>query len=188
VTAQINCFDQLIELFPHDGYLKLCKLSRLSDRNRDERLALLAELCADTEADPLFRLRYAQELSDDPRENRRATAMLRRVLRRRPVDAGAFYVLANILWGERRFMDALHLYRFSFCLNDKDEQLAASYFIASRYFVDRATDEEANLLTQHPDGRTRRMRRTHRRICAFRNAPARLSCSKTASSVSARAR
>jgi tetratricopeptide (TPR) repeat protein len=48
------------------------------------------------------------------------------------VNAGNYYNLAHIRWSQRRFAEATELYWFAFCLEDKDENLARSYFAAAR--------------------------------------------------------
>ena len=60
------------------------------------------------------------------REHPTAMRLLKRVFRFRPYDEGALAILANILWDERRFEEALELYGFAACLGDKDEGLVRS--------------------------------------------------------------
>ena len=40
-----------------------------------------------------------------------------------PFNAGNYYILANLFWDQQRREEALELYRFAACLEDKDEQL-----------------------------------------------------------------
>ncbi len=42
-------------------------------------------------------------------------------------------ILAQIRWNERRLDEAVELYRFASCLNDKDEGLAQAYFSAAKH-------------------------------------------------------
>ncbi len=126
--------EKLLAQFPDDVNLKLAKSSCLRTlARRDERLEFLRSSCAGQDSDPLFWQQYAQELSDDAREHPRAWRLLQRALRRRPLEAGNYHLLAGILWQQRRFAEALELYRFAACLKDTDEGFVRSYFIASRH-------------------------------------------------------
>lgn len=124
----------LLGLFPQDGVFEMAKVACLGQLvRRDERLALLRAVCDRKDADPVFWRALAQELSADARAHGTAMRLLRRALRHRPADAPNFALLANILWDQRRFEEAMELYRFAACLDDKDEGLARSYFAATRY-------------------------------------------------------
>ena len=126
--------EKLLAQFPDDVNLKLAKSSFLRAlTRRDERIEFLRSICAGKDSDPLFWHQYAQELSDDAREHPRVLRLLRRALRRRPLEAGNYHLLANILWQQRRFDESLELYRFAACLKDTDEGFVRSYFIASRH-------------------------------------------------------
>jgi cellulose synthase operon protein C len=144
-TEQLACDEELLELFPNDGLLQLRRLTCLRDlARRDERLELLRSMCACKESDPVFWRLYAEELAVDAREHEPAARWLRRAVRFRPLDAGNFWALAGILWAQRRFAEALELYRFAACLNDKDEAMTRSYFIAARQC--QRTDEALTFL------------------------------------------
>jgi cellulose synthase operon protein C len=124
----------LLRLFPDDGLLLLGKLSCLRELGRrDERLAILQVACDRTGPGPIFWRQYAQELLADAREHPRAIRLLRRAIRYRPYDEGNFATLANLLCDQRRFEEAMELYRFAACLGDKDEGLARCYFAAARH-------------------------------------------------------
>jgi tetratricopeptide (TPR) repeat protein len=128
--------EKLLELFPDDPNLILSKLSMLRAlARRDERLALLRQ-AADkkTGSEPVFWYHLAQELKDDAREHPEAVRLLRRALRYTRFDAGCYFILASLLWDQRRFEEALQLYRFAMTLDDKNEMLAQSYFVAARHF------------------------------------------------------
>ncbi len=158
--------EKLLEQFPEDANLKMSKIYSLRAlARRSERLAYLEELCQlhrkgdepETEEeeseeeeerrkkdprrffDPLFWQQYAEELSDDARTQKKAWRLLYRVLRYRSVDAHSFYLLANLLWSQRRFAEACELYRFAACLKDTSEQYVHSYFIAARHLRQRQT-------------------------------------------------
>lgn len=123
----------LLTLFPDDEPLKLLRLSALRDlARRDERLALLKEICTKP-SDPVFRQIYAQELTADARNHGTARRLLRGVIRRQPNNAIAHYALANLEWDRRQFEDSTQLYRWASCLDDKDERLAQSYYNAARH-------------------------------------------------------
>ena len=58
----------MLKRFPNDSRLLLQKLDNLpGDDNRDERLALLEEVCRRPDCDPIFFIRYAQEFGEDAR-------------------------------------------------------------------------------------------------------------------------
>ena len=64
---------------------------------------------------------------------------------RLPGDAAGVYVLARVAWDAGRRDEALELYRFASCLDDKDEGLARAYFAAARCL--RREDEPLRLLS-----------------------------------------
>jgi tetratricopeptide (TPR) repeat protein len=129
----LQACEELLAQFPDDPNLLLSKLAYLRDlARRDDRMALYEHLCANPKTDPIFWVHFAQELADDARNNDRATRLLRRALRYRPLEARSYYFLANILWSERDYETACELYRIAACLDDKDEQFARAYFIATR--------------------------------------------------------
>jgi len=130
----LAAIEELLKLFSDDPLLTLSKISALRElARRDERLALLEKMVGRKESDPLFWRQYAQELSADAREHTTAVRLLKRVFRFRPYDEGALAILANVLWDQRRFEEALELYGFAACLGDKDEGLARSWFSAARH-------------------------------------------------------
>ncbi len=126
--------DELLKLFPTDPGLRLGKLSclRVVGRRAD-RLQLLDAICNEKQVDPIFWEQYARELNDDARELPRAQRLLRRALRYRRREASIYHALGNLRWEQRRFDEALQLYRFASCIDDKDERLARTWFIASRH-------------------------------------------------------
>jgi tetratricopeptide (TPR) repeat protein len=132
-TKGLECVEKLLRHFPDDIHLLLSKASCLSQLSRrEEYLTLLRQLAERTPTDPVCWQRYAAELAADAREHPRALYLLRRAIRCNPINAGNYYNLAHIRWSERRFDEATELYRFAFCLEDKDENLARSYFSAAR--------------------------------------------------------
>ncbi|MFN4260003.1 MAG: tetratricopeptide repeat protein [Gemmataceae bacterium] len=133
-TELLACLEQLLEKYPKDVNLQLSKVNCLRElARREERLVLLREICDKPDSDPFCWQQYAQELSADAREHVKTTRWLRRCIHCRPLNGWNYHYLANVWWDLRRFHDALPLYRFAACLEDKDERLARSYFSASRY-------------------------------------------------------
>ncbi len=144
-ATQLSATEALMKMYPDDPLLKLSKLGMLRHMaRRAELLETLREASTADKADPIFLVQYAQELIADPGEGARAEKMLRKYVRYRPGDCGGYYVLGNLLWGKRRFDEAMDLYRFAACLNDKDDQLASMFFGAARHF--RKADEAIALL------------------------------------------
>lgn len=131
-TEHLASIELLAERYPDNQSLQLERLSVLRDlARRDERLQTYEELCRKKEMHPIFWQQYAQELRADARRHEEAMILLNRALRKWPTEAGNYYVLANIYWDQRRFDEALELYRFAACLDDKEEQFAQGYFSAS---------------------------------------------------------
>ncbi|MGO8689268.1 MAG: tetratricopeptide repeat protein [Thermoguttaceae bacterium] len=134
-TQRLAAVEQLLRAVPQDPCLQLERLSCLRDlARRDERLAIYEEICGKRDVHPVFLQQYAQELRADARRRGEAVALLRRAVRRAPLEPGGYYVLAHVLWDQRQFDEALGLYRFATCINDKEEDFANSYFIAAQWF------------------------------------------------------
>ncbi len=132
--AQLAALEKLLGRFPEDGVLQLQRLSLLRNMSRrDELLQALATLSNKPEADSVFMLLYAQELAADARQHDQALSLLKTALRKRPTDPRAYHTLAELYWNRQQFDKALELYRFATCFNDKDEDLAESYFRAARH-------------------------------------------------------
>jgi tetratricopeptide (TPR) repeat protein len=118
---------------PDDVNLLLAKLANLRDLARaPDRLALLRELGDSSGAHPLLTLALAEELLADGRHQAAAEALLWRVMRRLPRDARSIAALASMRWNEDRRGEALELYRFAMCLEDKDEHHASAHFQAAQ--------------------------------------------------------
>ncbi|MEZ6107321.1 MAG: tetratricopeptide repeat protein, partial [Pirellulaceae bacterium] len=111
----------------------VARLSLMHDSaNREERLEILAKACEPKRAHPILRQMYAQDLSLDGRETSRAIAITRRAIRSSPLDPHGYQLLAQLLWDRNERLTSARLFRFSTCLDDKNEQFADSYFQASR--------------------------------------------------------
>ncbi len=131
----LACYEKLLAQYPHNSGLLLGKIECLRTlARRDQRIEMLQKICESREAHPIFRNLYARELMDDARNFGTVRQILRRVIRAMPLAAGSYADLAGVLWDQRAFDQALELYRFACCLDDKNERFARSYFIASRHF------------------------------------------------------
>jgi len=133
-VTQLACVEELLKLYPEDANLLLEKLSHLREMGRrEERLELLRRQCAKDDSPPLFWQQYARELAYDAREHGAAMQLLRRAIRAMGRDAESYHSLAGILWNRRRLEEALELYRFAACVEDRNERYAQSYFVAARH-------------------------------------------------------
>ena len=133
-VTQLQCVEDLLKLYPDDANLLLEKLGHLRELGRrDERLELLARLCAKDDSPPLFWQQYARELAADDRRHSAAMMLLRRAIRFMGRDAESYHSLAAIFWNRRRLEEALELYRFAACIEDRNENYAQSYFFAARH-------------------------------------------------------
>ncbi len=144
--TMLACAEQLLNLYPKDVNVRMMRLSLLGDLGRrDERRERLEEICAQTDADPYFWHQMALELSSDARQYERATQLVRRSMRYRPLDDRGMSLLADVMWDrpEQR-ADALVLYRFAACLGERDENHARSYLLASRHL--HRTEEAVKFL------------------------------------------
>lgn len=133
-VTQLACVEDLLKLYPEDANLLLEKLGHLREMGRrDERLELLRRQCAKDDSPALFWQQYARELSHDARRADEAMGLLRRAIRSMGRDAESYHSLAGILWNRRRLDEAMELYRFAACVEDRNERYAQSYFIAARH-------------------------------------------------------
>jgi tetratricopeptide (TPR) repeat protein len=132
-TQVLLAVDALIALFPADNTFHLARLNVLRDLGRrDERTEHARQQCLRKDADPLFTHHYAQALLPDPDRHPEVERMMRRAVRQRPYAPAGYYILANVVWEERRFQEATDLYRFAAALEDRDEQFSEAYFRAAR--------------------------------------------------------
>jgi tetratricopeptide (TPR) repeat protein len=133
-TEQLAAIEALLAQFPTNQRLQLERLSLLRHHaRRDELLAAYRALCQGKESHPVFWQQYAQELRQDARRHGEAVVLLRRAIRRWPMEPSNYYILANLLWDQRRYVEALAHYRLAASLANKDEQYASSYFSAANY-------------------------------------------------------
>ena len=150
VTTELECIDRLLTMFPGNRFWTLLKCSRLRRLERPrEAAALLAEVSAQKDAEPVFHLMHANSLREDARQWPLAHKLTRKALRIAREDPSAYSQHASILWDLRRFDEAMQAYRVAACLGDKNEQMAESFFIASRHF--KRTDEALTFLRSRFD-------------------------------------
>ncbi len=145
VTTELECIDRLLTMFPGNRFWTLLKCSRLRRLGRPrEAASLLAEVSAQKDAEPVFPLMHADSLREDARQWPLAHKLTRKALRIAREDPAAYSQHASILWDLRRFDEAMQAYRVAACLGDKNEQMAESFFIASRHF--KRTDDALKFL------------------------------------------
>ena len=132
-SRRIACLDDLLEKYPHNAVYQLARLSQIQEfSRRSERVKILTELCGEKDTAYVFRVQYARELRIDAQEHDKAKKLLVKAIRTSPRGAEAYYELAGLYWNQRRFDEALQLYRMAACLEDKNESYAQSYFTAGR--------------------------------------------------------
>ena len=135
----------LLRLHPGDAALQWRAFRSAGTRQpRAALLQTLEERVARPECDDVFRLELARRLADDARTAPRAARLLGRVLRNRPADASALVAMADVAWVQRRFDDALALYRLAACAADKNEGIARTYAGAAQR-LNRASEAIAFL-------------------------------------------
>jgi tetratricopeptide (TPR) repeat protein len=143
----LSLTERLLELYPEDANLLLTKLGCLRDvTRREDRIAILRQLCQIKGTSPLFWHRLASELESDARQFPEAIRLVERAARRNFEAARPYASLANMFWQQRRFDEAYELFRFAACLDDKDEGLSRAYFSASQFF--RKSDEVLGFLRE----------------------------------------
>ena len=144
-TERLEAVESLLEIAGDDPCLQLDRLGCLRGLSkRAERMAIFAELCSAAKPHPIFLQQYADELRADARRLPEAAQLAKRAVRLSPMEGGNYFVLASVYWDQRRFAEALALYRFAACLNDKEESFAHSYFVAAQWF--KKTEESLQFL------------------------------------------
>jgi tetratricopeptide (TPR) repeat protein len=146
----LDAIDDLLVDFPHDPTLVLSKTAVLRDLGRArERTELLTAEGSKLDAEPLLVQSLAQVLLADPAGRDEADRLLRRSVRVRPHAAAGYFLLGTERWEAQRFAEAVELYRFAACLDDREDQFADAYAKAAavtgnapeslRLFQQRAT-------------------------------------------------
>ena len=134
LLRQLETTRALLKLFPEEPNLLLDEAQTLHALGHaQERRHGVEKLALRRNPDPLFLREYAEILTDDARTLPRAHRVLRRILRRVPVEPGNLRAFANWLWSERRFEDATEVYRLAACVGDKLELHWDAFFTASRH-------------------------------------------------------
>ncbi|MFO0847968.1 MAG: hypothetical protein U0871_05315 [Gemmataceae bacterium] len=124
----LAALDALLVDFPGEPNLVLGRAAVLRELGRAaERNATLAEAVTKPDADPLLLQSHAQTLLADPAGRLEADRLLRRSVRVRPQATAGYFLLATQAWERQRFADAVELYRWAACLDDREEQFAESY-------------------------------------------------------------
>jgi tetratricopeptide (TPR) repeat protein len=132
--GSLSAVDRLLAQFPDSRPLRLSRtLDLRALGHRDELLRGLADACGRADADPVFLHLYAEHLRSEGRPAESIEPLLRRALRRRPNHPASLSLLGHVRWDQRRFDEATDLYRLTACADDKNEQPARSYFIATRH-------------------------------------------------------
>lgn len=144
---RLRALTALHAAFPDDARLALGRAYAMFDVEPQERIvAFLQEWAHGRPPVPLLQQLSAELLRRDPREHLQVRTLLLSSLRTSPCDAYGHHVLADALWGVRRYEDAERFYRWASCLAETDEHYAIEYFRAARAL--RHTDEALAFLEQ----------------------------------------
>jgi len=144
-SDRLAAVESLLQIASDDPWLQMDRLDCLRGLSqRAQRLAVFAEICSARNPHPIFLQQWAEELRVDARQLPEAARLARRAVRKSPLDGGNYFVLASVCWDQRRFAEALELYRFAACLKDTEESFANSYFIAAQWF--KRTEESLQFL------------------------------------------
>jgi tetratricopeptide (TPR) repeat protein len=139
-AEQLAAVDGLLAQFADSQRLLMERMALLRNQvQREERLAMYRDLCSRKDSHPVFWQQYAGELRTDARWHDDAVWLLKRAIRRWPMEANSYYLLAGVYWDQRRFDEATELYRLAASLEDKIESFAISYFQATVHL--KKTDE-----------------------------------------------
>lgn len=139
-AEQLAAVDGLLAQFPDNQRLLMERMALLRNQvQRDERLAMYRDLCGRKDSHPVFWQQFAAELQTDARCHEDAVWLLKRAIRRWPMEASNYHLLAGVYWDQRRLDEAAELYRLAASLEDKNESYAISYFQASIHL--KKTDE-----------------------------------------------
>jgi cellulose synthase operon protein C len=132
--------EAVLRRFPESLPALRVRTGALRELGRLRELAVeLRRLCEAPKPHAVFLDQYADLLSLEAGEADHALRLLERSLRSQPANAFALRAEGDLLWRQRRFEEARSLYRLAACVNDKDENLFRSYFVACRLL--RRTEE-----------------------------------------------
>ena len=140
INSLLSSTEKLLEKYPKDANLKMFQLGCLQELGRrEDRIKVLREINERPDCDPVFWSRLAQELVDDARHHGEAEYLIRRAIKYRYPDATSYSLLAGLYMDQEKNAEAVRLYRFAACLDDKNEIRAKSYFYAARTLNDTQT-------------------------------------------------
>ncbi len=146
----LSATEKMLQLFPDDPRWQLAKTSCLRNlARRGEFLDLLGHLSSQPESDPACWEQYAWEIAGDARQHDWAERLLERAMAFPSVSARAYHSLARICSAQRRFAEAIELYRLAACMEDTDDYLARAYFEAAQSLG--RTDEALDFLQRRFD-------------------------------------
>lgn len=128
-SEQLRCATAALALFPDNPSRILRRFYCLAERGNQQRIEFLST-CVSKSADPAILIAFARAIQGDARRAGEAKRAVRRALRRRSMEAGAFAVLADLTWDEMRYETARDLYRFAATIESTREDLYQSWFIA----------------------------------------------------------
>lgn len=137
---QLHHTEKLLSLYPDDLNLMVAKARLLGELGKQaERLTFL-ESCRQTGIrHPYLLQALADQLAEDGRRGEDTRRLLHEILKRQPLSASAWWVLAGQHWEGMQREEAFDCYRLCLCLEEKTEGYATSYFKAARFL--RRTDE-----------------------------------------------
>lgn len=137
---QLHHTEALLSLYPDDLNLMVAKAGLLGALGKQaERLSFL-EACRQSGIRHPFLLQaLAEQLAEDGRRSEDTRQLLHAILKRQPLSAAAWWVLAGQYWEGMQREEAFDCYRLCLCLEEKTEGYATSYFKAARFL--RRTDE-----------------------------------------------
>ena len=138
--SELAITERLLAACPDDVNLRLAKASLLAlVGSRGQQAAWWEAMVDGPRADPVVLTRYADFLSDDGREHRKARKLYEQALDRMPTHAAAWAGLAGTTWQRGKRPLARELSYFAACLAEMNEGLADTHFRSCR-FMGHAAD------------------------------------------------
>lgn len=131
--SALEAWDNLCRQFPNNVALHVRRYSFQRDiLPQRERIEQLRNYCRGELSHPVFWARLGVELGEDASCYPEAMRWLAKACRAMPAEASNYYHLAGLYAAQRRFDEAIELYRWAACLDDKNEEFARSYFVTCR--------------------------------------------------------
>lgn len=139
-AGELSAVEALLELYPHDGGLRVGKLALLLNLAREPEAAAWVERCAaerwkdskDVSGLVVFWQRRADELAEDARCHAEARRWYRLLLRYQPLEERQLHAYAALLWHGREHEQAARIFRLSACRSGANESSWRSLFGALR--------------------------------------------------------